>query len=282
MSVALGPTASAAGKSIICSGNTCLLYGANSQTIGNGIVGVLTFQLAGGASGNLAVQLGSASAASSAGDSIPVGTTGGVIAVTGSSVSVAVSPNVVSLGASQTQQFTATVSGGSGNTAVSWTLSPNVGTISSTGLYTAPATITTQQSVVVKATSVADTTKSANANVTLRAGVSVGVSPATASLSAGQTQQFTATVSGGSGNTAVSWTLSPNVGTISSTGLYIAPATITTQQSVVVKATSVADTTKSASATLTLLPPGSVTSLWNLGPHRLPWMTVTPTQWSWG
>ena len=33
-----------------------------------------------------------------------------------------------------------------GNTAVSWTLSPNVGTISSTGLYTAPATLTTQQS----------------------------------------------------------------------------------------------------------------------------------------
>ena len=167
-----------------------------------------------------------------------------------------VSPATASLSAGQTQQFTATVSGGSGNTAVSWTLSPNVGTISSTGLYTAPATITTQQSVVVKATSVADTTKSASANVTLRAGVSVGVTPTTASLTSSQIQQFTATVSGGSGNTAVSWTLSPNVGTISSTGLYTAPATVTTQQSVVVKATSVADTSKSATTTITLSPGG--------------------------
>jgi hypothetical protein len=72
----------------------------------------------------------------------------------------------VSLGASQTRQFTASVSGSS-NTAVSWSVSPAVGSISSSGLYTAPASITSAQTVTVKATSAADSSKSATASVTL-------------------------------------------------------------------------------------------------------------------
>ena len=86
------------------------------------------------------------------------------------------------------------------------------------------------------------------------AGVSVAVSPTTASLGPSQTQQFTATVSGSS-NTSVTWSISPSTGSISSTGLYTAPATISSSQTVTVKATSVADTTKSATATVTLTPP---------------------------
>ncbi|MBZ5607240.1 MAG: DUF2341 domain-containing protein [Acidobacteriia bacterium] len=86
--------------------------------------------------------------------------------------------------------------------------------------------------------------------------VTVSVTPSAATLYGGQTQQFTATVSNTS-NTAVTWTLSPNPGTISAAGLYTAPATISTQQTVTVTATSVADTTKSATATITLSPPGA-------------------------
>jgi len=81
--------------------------------------------------------------------------------------------------------------------------------------------------------------------------VSISVAPATATLNAGQTQQFTATVTGSS-NTAVTWSISPNVGTINSTGLYTAPSTITTQQTVTVTATSQADNTKTGTATVTL------------------------------
>ncbi len=250
---AAGSVASAAGKTITCLGNTCLLSGLNNTPILNGVAAVLTFQLASSASGNLAVQFGNLSGASSLSSSLPMSATGGVITV--SSVGVAVTPPNVSLSAGQTQQLTATVTGGSGNTAVTWSLSPAVGSISSGGSYTAPASIASQSTVVATATSVADPTKSASSTITLLpAGVSVAVTPATASLLAGQTQQLTATVTGGSGNTAVTWSLSPATGSISASGLYTAPASVTSQQTVVAKATSVADPTKSASATITLLP----------------------------
>jgi len=173
-------------------------------------------------------------------------------------VSVMLSPAAATLSANQTQQLTATVTGGSGNTAVNWSINPNLGTIGGTGLYTAPASITTQQLVTVTATSAVDATKSASASMTLLAPVSVMVSPAAATLSAGQTQQLTATVTGGSGNTAVNWSLNPNLGTIGATGLYTAPASITTQQLVTVTAISAADATKSSSASMTLLAPVSV------------------------
>src|SRR5882762_9745042 len=67
---------------------------------------------------------------------------------------------------SQTQQFTAVVSGSS--TAVTWTVdgtaggSATVGTISATGLYTPPATAGTH---TIVATSSADTSKSASATI---------------------------------------------------------------------------------------------------------------------
>jgi len=84
--------------------------------------------------------------------------------------------------------------------------------------------------------------------------VSVNVTPATASLFNSQTQQFAATVIS-AGSTAVTWTIEPNVGTITANGLYTAPSSITSTQSVTVTATSVADATKSGSAIVTLNPP---------------------------
>ena len=90
--------------------------------------------------------------------------------------------------------------------------------------------------------------------ITLLCPVSVTLTPATVSLSASQSQQLTASVTGGSGNTSVNWTLSPNVGTISN-GLYTAPASITSQQTVTVTATSVVDPLNLASAVITLLAP---------------------------
>ena len=103
-------------------------------------------------------------------------------------VNVTVTPAAATLAANQTQQFTAAVTGGSGNTAVTWSVSPNVGTVSTTGLYTAPATIGAQQTVTVTATSGADGTKSASAVVTLITPVNVTVNPAAATLAANQTQ----------------------------------------------------------------------------------------------
>ena len=75
-------------------------------------------------------------------------------------------PTSVSLKGGQSQQFGTTVSGTT-NTAVTWSLTPNVGTISS-GLYTAPASVSLAQTVTVTATSSADTTKTASAAVSLQ------------------------------------------------------------------------------------------------------------------
>ena len=82
----------------------------------------------------------------------------------------------------------------------------------------------------------------------------VQVNPTPVSLYASQQQQFTASVTGNS-NTAVNWSYSPQIGTLTAGGLYTAPPSITAAQTVSVTATSQADTTKSASATVNLLPP---------------------------
>ncbi len=163
-------------------------------------------------------------------------------------VKVTVSPLAASMNAGQTQQFTATVTGTT-NTTVIWSLSPAVGSIAwATGLYTAPASIASVQTVTVTATAVNGAT--ASATLTL-VPVKVTVSPLTASLNTGQTQQFTATITGTT-NTAATWTLSPAVGSISSTGVYTAPASIASAQTVTITATAANGTT--TSATLTLVP----------------------------
>ena len=167
-------------------------------------------------------------------------------------VNILVNPPSVALTAGQSQQFGATVTGTS-NTAVNWSITPNVGSITAGGLYTAPASISSQQLVTVTGTSVSDATKTATAVVTLTPTASISIGPASVALTAGQSQQFGATVTGTS-NTAVNWSITPNVGSITAGGLYAAPASISSQQLVTVKATSVSDATKTATATVTLTP----------------------------
>jgi YD repeat-containing protein len=61
-------------------------------------------------------------------------------------------------------------------------VSPSLGTISSTGLYTAPASLPTEQPVIVTATSVADPTKIGSVTVTLLPGVTGGAGTTDLSL----------------------------------------------------------------------------------------------------
>jgi Bacterial Ig-like domain (group 2) len=157
---------------------------------------------------------------------------------TSSNVSINVSPGSTSLQVGQQTQFTATVSGTT-NTAVTWTTSG--GTVSSTGQYTAPSLAGTY---TVTAQSLADTSKSASATVAVSQAIRISVSPTSASLQTGGQQQFTASVSGTT-NTALTW--SASAGTITSAGLYTAPSSAGTYT---VTARSLADTSKSASATV--------------------------------
>ena len=81
--------------------------------------------------------------------------------------------------------------------------------------------------------------------------VVVTVAPATITVASGASTQFTAVVSNTS-NLAVTWSASS--GTISSTGFYQAP-TVSLTTTATVTATSVADPTKSATASVTVTPP---------------------------
>lgn len=80
----------------------------------------------------------------------------------------------------------------------------------------------------------------------------VAISPTSATVQLGGTRQFSSTVTGTS-NTAVTW--SATAGSISSSGLYTAPATMPASLTVTVRATSVATPTVFAEATITLQAP---------------------------
>jgi hypothetical protein len=170
-----------------------------------------------------------------------------------SSVAVSVVPGSVVLSALQSQLFVAEVTG-TLNTSVTWTLNPAVGTISPAGFYTAPSSVTTSQTITVTATSSADPTKKGSSTITMSSSVGVALAPKTVTLTLSQNQQFTGTLAG-TVNTAVKWTVGSSVGTISRGGVYTAPASISSAQTVEVTATSVADPSKSASASITLAPP---------------------------
>ncbi len=159
-------------------------------------------------------------------------------------VQVAVAPAEVAVAPGGQVALAATVTG-TANTAVSWSVvEAGGGTVSGTGLYTAPGSGGTFH---VAATSAADSTKQGQAVVTVVAPVvAITVSPASGAVDACETIQFTATVTG-SGNTAVTWSLQEGAagGTISASGLYTAPSGPGTYH---VVATSVADPTKSVVA----------------------------------
>lgn len=90
-------------------------------------------------------------------------------------------------------------------------------------------------------------------------GVIVTVSPDTATVQVGQSKQFNALVTGTS-NTAVTWSVleGNSWGNISNTGLYTAPTVLPSPAVATVKATSVADPSKSATALVTLTGTGGI------------------------
>ena len=174
----------------------------------------------------------------------------GTATVTLTPISVSVLPGTVTLVGGGTQTFTATVTGDATlNQGVTWTAS--TGTITSGGVYTAPAVIGSTLSATITATSKTDTTKTGTATVTLTP-ISVSVLPGTATLLGGGTQTFTATVTGDGSSSGVTW--SATTGTITTGGVYTAPAVIGSTLSATITATSVKDTTKTATATVTLTP----------------------------
>jgi hypothetical protein len=174
--------------------------------------------------------------------------------------------------AGQSAKFIASVTGAL-NTSVSWSLTPSIGTVN-TGTYTAPMVIEKAQTILLTAVSLADPGKTTQASITLVPSQPVAVIPAVVipaqvTLQASQAQQFTATAGGGTGS--VQWSISPNVGSITSSGQYTAPSAISQQQSITLTATAASNPPATASATIELASPAPAPS-----PTPMPVPTPSP------
>src|SRR5271168_5088944 len=194
-----------------------------------------------------------------------------------------------SINTSAVASITATVANDSANKGVTWTCAPTnacgpasfnpSATASGTAtMFTAPASTSTGTLLIITATSVSDTTKSASANVALStpAQLSVVISqfPTQQSVQTGATVSLGATVSNDPSNMGVNWTCSsanttscgafaPTQTASGATTMYTAPATLPQSPQVTLTATSVKDNTQSASINFTITPPGTQNSRLN-------------------
>src|SRR2546425_383503 len=185
-------------------------------------------------------------------------------------ISVSLAPPSASVAVNQTKPFTANVSYDSQNKGVTWSLNCTGGGCGSLSPSPTPNPVTSAApasvpaaAVTLTATSNADSTKTASATITVTSTpppISVSVSPTSAGVQVNQTSNFTATVQNDPMNRGVTWSLSctGSCGSLSPSPTanpvtFTAPATVPTS-AVTLTATSVADTTKSASSLITILP----------------------------
>jgi len=181
-----------------------------------------------------------------------------------SNISVSVTPASASVFLGTVQNFTAVVSNAT-NTAVNWQVNgisggnATVGTISASGVYTSPGNLPASGQIIVQATSVADSSKSASAVVTVTSDIAVSVSPQAMPVELGAARPFAAIVSSaGNPDHAVNWIVSGNgcagtaCGSVDSVGTYTAPQILTAPPGVLVRAISVADPSKSGAAAITV------------------------------
>jgi len=181
-------------------------------------------------------------------------------------VAVTISPTSASPVRGAAVNFQAHVTGTT-NTGVTWTVNgvaggtAQTGTISSSGQYNAPSMLPAATSITVTATSSADASASDSATVTITSDIVVQISPVAAGVLPGATQAFTASVrSAGKPAPDVKWSVNgmnggdATIGTIASTGIdaamYTAPGALPSPPTVSVKATSLADPSKSATASV--------------------------------
>jgi len=182
-----------------------------------------------------------------------------MVTVTGP-ITVTVSPKTATVNVGLTRQFVATVDNATDPT-VTWAViggNPN-GSISNTGLYTAPNQVPNPAQVTVRATSNEDPTKYDEAVVTVTTPISVVVSPPAATVNVTFSAQFSATVQN-SPNQNVTWAVNGGAqfGTINAAGLYTAPAAVPSPNVTAITATSQADPNAVGTAQVTIMPPIAV------------------------
>jgi DNA-binding beta-propeller fold protein YncE len=227
-------------------------------------------------------------------------------------VTVSVSPSVATIIVSQSITLTSVVSGAT-NLNVTWACTYTTTTVDSTGkattakalpctsdtgnipassanttvTYTAPNKVPDPTKfpnlqVIITATSVQDTKKTGTATLTVDSGISVTLTPATATVPTGEQQNFSVSLTNdlqtqgvtflitqGTPTTTIPYpsltTCSPTCGTITTTGTtnttatYTAPSTIPTTATLTIVAASKADTNRFSIGTITIIQGGPIT-----------------------
>jgi len=196
---------------------------------------------------------------------------------TSKTITVTVSPKTATVRLQSTQQYAYSVTPSSDTAGVKWyvndTLGGNstIGTIDTTGKFTAPASSSTSFTVTIKAISNTDTSKYDTATLTVTTGATVTVFPtSTVTIAEGETYPFTDTVTNlvnANSPTTVDWYVdgtnggSNANGTITSTGLYTAPASAGTH---VIKAVLQSDSSSYGQTSVNVVSPegASVTDVY--------------------
>jgi Beta-propeller repeat len=174
--------------------------------------------------------------------------------------SVTVNTDRSTLQPGQSANLTATLLGtGDFSPNVTWTIDggqPGLTVSGNTAMYTAPL-VGAPTTVVIHAASVQDPSKTGSVSLTVSTALGVQVSASPTDLYAGGVSTLTATPSGGV--PGVTWTIEAGgPGSVLASGangaVYTAPAAISAQTTVVVRASSTADANVYGSAMLTLHP----------------------------
>jgi len=176
-----------------------------------------------------------------------------------------VSPGSVNVAPGGQQQFTVTI-GGQASTDILWEIRQGPGTISASGLYTAPASVPSAEAVVIAAVNRANTSDVGYGFALVfeqAANTGIVISPAELILNPGQS--YTLTILDNSDpNGQINCTLSPNVGSISQgfgTGawIYTAPAQAENLHMVTVTATNASNPSQTGRSRILVLPTETIT-----------------------
>ena len=192
---------------------------------------------------------------------------------------VTLSPTTASVTVGLQLQLTAQVVSPT-STTLTWSVNnivggnSTLGTITTSGLYTAPAAVPNPAAVTIKATSSAETYPYGSALVTVMSapGGAFSLAPTDSTTPAGSTVPFSASLDG-SVVAGATWSVNgvaggnSTVGTITSAGVYTAPTSAPSPATVVLTAANPADNSETSSTTVTVTAPNTAALFVNFGPN---------------
>jgi hypothetical protein len=133
----------------------------------------------------------------------------------------------------------------------------NFEAVDESGLEVSPTSGLTPNGETVVATSVANPSLAASQQVVLT-GVTITLPKDNLFFQAGASSQQLLALINGASNGGATWSMTPTVGTLTPGGLYTPPATVGAATTATVTATTAADSSVSASLTLTVFPAGTI------------------------